>query len=199
MASQKKRASKKSKSLARAAVEKSAGTEIQHFGDIAAYPLALADRAKEKSIEHINRLLAETLVLRDMYKKHHWQVSGPTFEQLHLLFDKHYEAQVDIVDTLAERVQMLGGISIAMPHDVLEISTLPRPPKGRETPYAQIVRLLHAHEHILKLARVAARVAGDAGDDGSNDMIVGSVIRPNEMQVWFLNAHLHGVPVVQRK
>ena len=173
--------------------------EIQAFGHVTAMPIALAETARKTSCENLNQLLADCMVLRDMYKKHHWQVSGPTFEQLHLLFDKHYAARVEIVDTLAERVQMLGGISSAMPHDVVEVSTLPRPPKGRETPYAQIVRLLHAHEQILKLARVAARAAGDAGDDGSNDMIVGGVIRPNEMQVWFLNAHLHGVPVLERR
>lgn len=173
--------------------------EIQRYGDLASYPLALADRAKEKSVDSLNRVLAETFVIRDMYKKHHWQVSGPTFESLHLLFDKHFTEQTAIVDLVAERVQTLGGISIAMPHDVVELSTLPRAPKGREEPVAQIERLLGAHEHILKLARTAARSAADSGDDGTNDMLVGGVIRVHEMQVWFLNAHLTNVHIVHRK
>jgi starvation-inducible DNA-binding protein len=53
--------------------------------------------------------LADTMMLRDLYKKHHWQVAGQTFYQLHLLFDKHYTEQSTLVDALAERIQSLGA------------------------------------------------------------------------------------------
>jgi starvation-inducible DNA-binding protein len=106
------------------------------------------------------------------------------------LFDKHHGEQAELVDQLAERVQMLGGVSIAMAPDVAETTLIPRPPRGREDVAAQLSRLLHAHEIVLKEARTMARQAADAGDDGTNDLLVSDVIRTNEMQVWFVAEHL---------
>ena len=137
------------------------------------------------------------MVLRDLYKKHHWQVVGHTFYQLHLLFDKHYGEQVALVDMLAERIQSLGGISVAMAHDVAEMTGLERPPRGREQVPVQLSRLLEAHEIIIREVREAARQASEAGDDGTNDLLVGDVLRTHEMQVWFLAEHLVDTPLVQ--
>src|SRR5689334_11815596 len=119
----------------------------------------------------LNQILADTMALRDLYKKSHWQVSGPTFYQLHLLFDKHFTEQVELVDELAERIMLLGGISVAMAHDVAETTSIPRPPRGREEVPVQISRLLEAHEIILKEARTAARRASKLEDDGTNDLL----------------------------
>jgi starvation-inducible DNA-binding protein len=132
------------------------------------------------------------MTLRDMYKKHHWQVSGPTFYQLHLLFDKHYGEQAELVDTLAERIQALGGVAIAMAHDVAEITRVARVPRGREDATIQLFRLLQAHELIIDESRQAAHAAGVAGDDGTNDLLVSDVLRRNELQVWFVSEQLAG-------
>ena len=169
--------------------------EIQHFGTVARLPIALDASICAASVENLNQVLVDTKTLTDMYKKHHWQVSGPSFYQLHLLFDKHFKEQSDLVDGLAERIQSLGGVSIAMAHDVAEMTLIPRVPRGRETVAAQISRLLHAHEIILKEARAMARQTAEAGDDGTNDLLVSDVIRTNEMQVWFLGEHLVEAPV----
>jgi starvation-inducible DNA-binding protein len=171
--------------------------EIQPFGHLVKLPIALAEHVCKESVENLNQLLADTMTLRDMYKKHHWQVAGPTFYQLHLLFDKHYEAQNELVDQIAERIQLLGGISIAMAHDVAETTLIPRPPKGREEVPVQISRLLHAHEIVLKEARTMARLAAEGADDGTNDLIVSNVIRSNELQVWFVAEHVVDMPLVQ--
>ena len=169
--------------------------EIQPFGHLVRMPIALSEHACRESVENLNQLLADTMTLRDLYKKHHWQLAGPTFYQLHLLFDKHYEAQSELVDSIAERIQMLGGISLAMAPDVAEVTLIPRPPKGREEVAVQISRLLHAHEIILKEARSMARQAQERDDDGTNDLIVSDVIRTNEMQVWFVSEHVVNVPL----
>src|SRR4029078_13570932 len=137
------------------------------------------------------------MTLRELYKKHHWQVAGPTFYQLHLLFDKHYDEQNALVDKLAERIQLLGGISIAMAHDGAETTMIPQPPKGREEAPVQISRLLHAHEIVLKEARTMARQAASGGDDGTNALLGSDVIRGNELQVWFIAEHVVEVPLVQ--
>jgi starvation-inducible DNA-binding protein len=173
--------------------------EIQPFGHIVRMPIALAESICKESVENLNQLLADTMTLRDLYKKHHWQVAGHTFYQLHLLFDKHYEEQDKIVDMIAERIQLLGGVSLAMAADVAETTLIPRPPKGREEVPVQISRLLHAHEVVLKEARTMARLAADKGDDGTNDLIVSNVIRTNELQVWFVAEHVVDVPVVRAK
>jgi len=166
------------------------GREIQSFGEIARLPIGLDDEVCRASVEALNQVLADTMSLRDLYKKHHWQAAGPTFYQLHLLFDKHFEEQSELVDGLAERIQMLGGISIAMAHDVAEATRVERPPKGREETAVQISRLLEAHELILKFARDAASKASDRGDEGTNDLLVSDVVRTNEQQVWFIAEHL---------
>jgi starvation-inducible DNA-binding protein len=170
--------------------------EIQAFGSVVPMPIALAEGTRRASADNLNQLLADTITLRDLYKKHHWQVSGPTFYPLHLLFDKHFGEQSELVDLIAERVMMLGGVSIAMSADVAEATLVPRPPRGREEVPVQLSRLLHAHEIVLEEARAMARKAAEAGDDGTNDLLVSDVIRTNEMQVWFVAEHLAEGPLV---
>ena len=173
------------------------GREIQQFGTIARLPNGLSEKVCMASVNALNQTLADTMTLRDLYKKHHWQVAGHTFYSLHLLFDKHYEEQAELVDAIAERIQLLGGLAIAMAPDVAEMTQIERPPKGREEVPVQISRLLAAHEQILTASRAAARKASDAGDEGTNDLLISDVVRRNEMQVWFVSAHLVDEPLVQ--
>jgi starvation-inducible DNA-binding protein len=172
-------------------------SEFQAFGHMIHRAIALSETSARLSVENLNQVLADTMTLRDLYKKHHWQTGGATFHQLHLLFDAHYEEQSELVDVIAERIQMLGGVTIAMAADVAETTIIPRPPKGREEPSAQISRLLHAHEIVLKEARVMARAAAEAGDDGTNDLLVSNVVRGNEKQSWFLSEHVANVARVK--
>jgi starvation-inducible DNA-binding protein len=171
--------------------------EIQPFGHLVRMPIALSEVACKESVDNLNQLLADEITLRDLYKKHHWQVAGPTFMQLHLLFDKHAAEQTELVDALAERIQTLGGVCIAMAHDVAETTLIPRPPKGREEAPVQMSRLLHAHVIVIKEARAMARRAAESGDDGTNDLLVSDVIRRNEQQAWFLAEHVVDVPLVR--
>ena len=171
--------------------------EIQPFGKLTAMPIALDENVRAKSVGNLNQLLADTMTLRDMYKKHHWQVAGHTFYQLHLLFDKHHGEQDELVDEIAERIQLLGGISLAMAGDVAETTIIPRPPRGREEVPVQVSRLLEAHEFILKEARSMAKQAQEDGDDGTNDLIVSDIIRTNELQAWFVAEHVVDVPLVR--
>lgn len=163
---------------------------IQPFSELAPAAIALAEAVRNESVKNLNQLLADTLSLRDLYKKHHWQASGPNFYQWHLLFDKHAEEQGVLADAIAERVQTLGGVSLASAHDVAETTLLPRPPRNREATHDQLSRLLRAHEIVLKEARSMARHAAVGPDDGTNDLFVGQVIRTNELQSWFIGEHL---------
>ncbi|HZD92868.1 MAG TPA: DNA starvation/stationary phase protection protein [Candidatus Sulfotelmatobacter sp.] len=174
--------------------------EIQAYGTVShALPLELEEPVRLELTEQLNQLLADTMTLRDLYKKSHWQVAGPTFYQLHLLYDKHYDKQVNLVDSIAERIQLLGGVSLAMAADVAETTQIERPPRGREEVPVQLSRLLDAHQIIIRETRKLARLASELVDDGTNDLVVSEVLRTNELQVWFLSEHLVNVPLVKAK
>ncbi|CAN5353758.1 DNA starvation/stationary phase protection protein [soil metagenome] len=168
----------------------SAGRETQPYGEVIPMPHGLPAAAAKASVQALNQVLADSITLRDMYKKHHWQVVGPTFNQLHLMYDEHFTQQVAIVDVIAERIQLLGGISLAMAADIAEETKIPRPPRGREPASVQLSRLIDAHTLIIKECREYAGKADDVGDDGTNDLLVSDVLRVNELQVWFLSEHL---------
>jgi starvation-inducible DNA-binding protein len=174
--------------------------EIQKYGTVVQdIPHPLDANVRADMVARLNQLLADSIALRDMYKKHHWQVAGPTFYQLHLLFDKHFNEQVEVVDTIAERVQLLGGVTIAMGGDVAETTKIPRPPRGREEVPVQLSRLLDAHRIIIKSCLDISDAADKAGDQGTNDLVVSDVLRPNELQSWFLGQHLVEMPLVLEK
>ncbi|MGD0444047.1 MAG: DNA starvation/stationary phase protection protein [Edaphobacter sp.] len=174
--------------------------EIQKFGSVIEdMPHPLSANVRADMVAQLNQLLADSITLRDMYKKHHWQVSGPTFYQLHLLFDKHFDEQLEIVDTIGERVQLLGGVTIAMGIDAGETTRIRRPPKGKEEVPVQLSRLLEAHKLIIQSCLDIAEAAGKVGDQGTNDLVVSDVLRPNELQSWFLGQHLVEMPLILEK
>src|SRR5438046_10613807 len=171
---------------------------IQPYGTVNhALPLDLEEPVRLEMTERLNQLLADTITIRDLYKKSHWQVAGPTFYQLHLLFDKHYDEQVELVDSIAERIQLLGGVSLAMAADVAEETQIERPPRGREEVPVQLSRLVDAHQVIIRNARTLARRSTQFGDDGTNDLAVSEILRAKKLQTWFLIEHLVNVPLLQ--
>jgi starvation-inducible DNA-binding protein len=173
------------------------GVEIQKLGSVRLFPLGLSRDARMYSCQRLNRVLADTQILHALYKKHHWLMRGPTFYQLHLLLDKHADEQLALIDTVAERVQTLGGVAIGDPRHVAEITQVPRPPNGVEEVPAMLSRLLEAHEVILNDAHNAAKRTAELGDDGTNDLLVSDVIRTGETQAWFLAEHLVDTPLVR--
>lgn len=172
--------------------------EVQAYGTVShMLPLELEEPVRLEMTEQLNQLLADAMTLRDLYKKCHWQVAGPTFYQLHLLYDKHHDEQVELIDSIAERIQLLGGVSLAMAADVAETTEIERVPRGREEVPVQLSRLLDAHQIIIRLVRKLARRASELGDDGTNDLLVSEVLRTNELQMWFLSEHLVNMPLTR--
>lgn len=172
--------------------------EVQKFGEVVQdSPIGLDAKVRAESCKLLNQLLADSITLRDMYKKHHWQVAGPTFYQLHLLFDKHFGEQVELVDAIAERIQILGGVTVAMAPDVAEMTKIPRAPKGKEEVPVQISRLLEAHRVVMDSCHEIGEKADDSGDDGTNDLVISQVLRTNELQAWFIMEHLVNMPLVK--
>jgi starvation-inducible DNA-binding protein len=173
------------------------GREIQEYGTLRLLPLALGHDARLESCQLLNQILADTLILYNLYKKHHWQMRGPTFAQLHLLLDKHAGEQLELIDMLAERVQTLGGVAIAEARHVAEITRIERAPNGVEEVPAMLARLLAAHEIVIEETRAAIEKTAQNSDAGSNDLLISDVLRPHERQVWFLAEHLVETPLVR--
>jgi starvation-inducible DNA-binding protein len=171
--------------------------ELQRFGSLRLLPIALSAEARQESCQLLNEILADSTILYALYKKHHWLVAGPTFYQLHLLFDKHAEEQLELIDLLAERVQSLGGIAVGDPRHAAEITTIERPPNGAEEVAAMIDRTLDAHETIIEKVRDAIEKTEKSRDMGSNDLLMGDVLRRHELQVWFLAEHIVDVPLTE--
>lgn len=173
------------------------GQIIQEFGTVKQFPVALTADTRGYSCQRLNKVLADSRILHDLYKKYHWLMRGPTFYQLHLLLDKHAGEQIELIDTIAERVQTLGGVAVGDPRHVAEITAVERPPDGVEEVPAMLSRLLEAHELILADSHDAAARTQEFGDDGTNDLLVSDVIRTNELQAWFVAEHLVDTPLVR--
>jgi starvation-inducible DNA-binding protein len=173
------------------------GVEVQQFGKMRLLPIALSFEARAQSVQLLNQILSDSMILYALYKKHHWLVRGPTFFQLHLLLDKHAEEQLKLIDLLGERVQTLGGVAVGDPRLAAEITTVPRPPDGAEEVPAMLSRLLEAHEIIIEKVRDAITKTAETRDDGTNDLLMSDVLRTNELQVWFVAEHLVDIPVVR--
>jgi starvation-inducible DNA-binding protein len=171
--------------------------ELQRFGSLRLLPIALSAEARRESAQLLNQILADTTILYALYKKHHWLVAGPTFYQLHLLFDKHAEEQLELIDLVAERIQSLGGIAVGDPRHAAELTTIPRPPDGAEEVPVMIDRLLEAHETIIEKVRTAIDKTEKSKDMGTNDLLMGDVLRRHELQVWFIAEHIVDVPLTE--
>ena len=171
--------------------------ELQRFGSLRLLPIALSAEARGQSAQILNGILADTTILYALYKKHHWLVAGPTFYQLHLLFDKHAEEQLELIDLIAERIQSLGGIAVGDPRHAAELTTIPRPPDGAEEVPVMISRLLDAHETIIEKVRKGIDATEKNKDFGTNDLLMGDVLRRHELQVWFVAEHLVDVPLTK--
>jgi starvation-inducible DNA-binding protein len=172
------------------------GKTIQPYGTEVDYQNTLSEAARKASVDALNQILADSIYLRDMYQKNQWQVTGPTFHPMYKLFHKHFHRQGHLVQKLGKRVQMLGGVSIAVPHDVVEKTKVERPPIDREQLPVQLSRLLEAHAVVLRGCHEGVRIAEANHDDGTVELLADHIIRPNEKQVWKLAAHLTDTPLV---
>ena len=173
------------------------GEEVQKYGTVRLFPIALSHDARMESCQLLNRILADSMILHSHYKKYHWLMRGQTFYQLHLLLDKHAGEQLELIDLIAERVQTLGGVAIADPRHVAEVTSIPRPPNGVEEVPVMLSRLVEAHEAIITKVRDAIAATAGNGDDGTNDLLMNDVLRRHELQVWFIAEHLVDTPLTR--
>lgn len=170
--------------------------EIQGYKQLRSLPLGMAEETIGQSVTMLNQLLADSITLYNLYKKHHWQVAGPTFYELHRLFDKHAGEVLASIDLIGERIQMLGGVSAGMPFDVAERTKIERPPIGVESVPAILARTVNAHATVIRTIRDGIELTERNKDYGTNDLLMSDLLRMHEMHVWFVSQHLIDTPLV---
>ena len=173
------------------------GPIIQQYGEMRSLGIVLDETSRQASVDLLNPILADTMILTALYKKMHWHMRGPTFIALHKMLDDHYTAQAGLTDLIAERIQTLGGVCVGDPRLAAELTSIPRAPDGVEEVPAMLSRLLEAHAHVITKVRAGIDVTSTGGDWGTNDMLMSDVLRTNEFQCWFVAEHLVDVPTTR--
>jgi starvation-inducible DNA-binding protein len=146
----------------------------------------LSDTARKETSEQLGRLLADTYTLYIKTHGYHWNVSGPMFRSLHLMFEEQYMELRDAVDEIAERMLALG---YPAPASYAEFSSLASVSDEAGVPEAmQMVRnLVAANETVVRTAREVVATAEDAGDVATADLATVR-IETHEKVAWMLRA-----------
>jgi starvation-inducible DNA-binding protein len=136
--------------------------------------------------EGLKRLLADSYTLYLQTHNFHWNVTGPQFRELHLMFEEHYTELAVVVDDIAERIRTLG---VAVPGTYKAFAELSSIKEVEGVPGAadMVVTLTHGHEQVVKTCRDVLKKAQDA-DDESTAALVGDRMRVHEKTAWMLRA-----------
>jgi starvation-inducible DNA-binding protein len=139
---------------------------------------------KSPVVQHLQRQLANGLLLYSNYKRYHWQTYGPLFRDLHLVFDEFADEVLETVDPIAERLRMIGQDPVAGPHEVLKTASI------HPAELAQTMRemVAEADEHLLTVIREmrdGVRAAEDADDPGTVDLL-SRYVQIHEKHEWWL-------------
>jgi len=147
----------------------------------------LDDNARKSVADAINGVLADTYVLYMKTHAYHWNVTGPQFHTLHVMFEEQYREIWAALDELAERVRALGHFASASGKTFADLASIEsadaKPPAARD----MIGNLLAGHETLIRRAREALDTAGKAGDAGSEDLLTVR-IQIHEKTAWMLRS-----------
>ncbi len=146
---------------------------------------------REQVIELLNQQLADTFDLFSQTKQAHWNVKGPQFYQLHLLYDTLAEGLQGYVDEIAERATALGGIAMGTARMAAANTRLPEYPAGPTASLDSVQCLVDRYGALAATTRAAIDTADEAGDADTADLFT-EISRDLDKWLWFLEAHLQG-------
>ena len=146
----------------------------------------IAEADRKEVADHLARLLADTYTLYLKTHGYHWNVMGPMFRSLHLMFEEQYMELRDAVDEVAERIRALDHPA---PASYAELGRLSSVADDEGTPAAMemVRRLVLGHEAVIRGARALVKVAEAAGDVASADLAT-QRIQIHEKAAWMLRA-----------
>lgn len=148
--------------------------------------IGIAKGQREEIAEGLKRLLADSYTLYLQTHNFHWNVTGPQFRELHLMFEEHYTELAQAVDDIAERIRTLG---VAAPGTYKEFARLSSVEEVEGVPSAETMLelLTKGHEQVVKTCRDVLKVA-DSGEDESTLALVSDRMRIHEKTAWMLRA-----------
>lgn len=152
--------------------------------------IGIDEKTREEIGEGLSRLLADTYSLYLQTHNFHWNVTGPFFQQLHLLFEEHYTELATAVDDIAERIRALGVLAPGTYQEFAELSSI-KEVKGDISAEEMLERLVDSHETVVRVARKVLETAQKA-DDESSASLVGDRLVVHEKTAWMLRSHLQG-------
>lgn len=150
--------------------------------------LGINPEQRTRIAEGLKKVLADSYTLYLQTHNFHWNVTGPQFRELHLMFEEHYTELAVAVDDIAERIRTLG---ITAPGTYRQFASLTRIEEVEEIPPAQeMIRILmESHEQVVRTCREVLKTASDAGDESSTALI-SDRMRIHEKTAWMLRALL---------
>jgi starvation-inducible DNA-binding protein len=148
--------------------------------------IGIEDAARAEIAEKLELLLADTYTLYLKSQNYHWNVTGPMFRSLHLMFEEHYIELRDAVDEVAERIRSLGFVS---PGSFEQFAALTQIPEGTggEDAMQMVQNLAEGHEAAARTARTVVAAAEPAGDVATADLATVR-IETHEKTAWMLRA-----------
>ncbi len=149
----------------------------------------LSAEIREKSIALLNQHLADTADLYSQTKQAHWNVKGPQFYQLHLLFDTLAGEVEEYIDMIAERGTALGGTAHGTVRMSAAASRLPEYPLDAVEGRQHVEALSARYATLVKSSRAAIDTANAFGDADTADLFT-EISRGLDKSLWFLEAHL---------
>jgi starvation-inducible DNA-binding protein len=182
----------------RSGTRQSAGANGKH-GRIASYPAPkplatttdLTAAEAQAIVEAVNPLIADAFALYVKTKNFHWHVSGSHFRDYHLLLDEQADAIFDAIDTLAERVRRIGGLTIRSIGHISQLQTIQDDDDEYVPPAEMMRRLLQDNVHLAEQQRAAIAVC-DQHRDSVTANVLQEILDQTERRTWFLYEIVQG-------
>jgi len=152
--------------------------------------IGVAEKDLQKTAKTLGVILSNETVLYIKTRKFHWNISGDSFMELHLLFENQYKEIEEIIDEVAERISKLGSKTIGTMQEFIDNATLKEKPANYPTQKEMLAELLSDHEEIIKhIRKIVENEDAEGLDAGSADFITG-LMQTHETIAWKLRRYL---------
>ena len=154
--------------------------------------IGLTEEQRKGVCELLNNDLADVYLLLVKTKKYHWDVVGPQFRSLHMLWEEHYQTLTMNIDSIAERVRALGGFPVSTMEGFLKLASLKENPENLPLATQMVSKLVDDHEQVIRNLRGHIDACGDKfHDEGTADFLTG-LMEGHEEMAWMLRSFIEG-------
>ena len=166
-------------------------TQLTPTASSQAIDIGISGGDRQKIAEGLSRFLSDSFTLYLKTHNFHWNITGPMFNSLHVMFETQYTEQWTALDETAERIRALGFNAPGSYAEFIRLSSIPEEPGLTEAPdWKEMVRQLVAgNEAVARTARKVLKTADEAGDDPTVDLMT-QRLQTHEKYAWMLRSLL---------